>query len=88
MFRRQKEIIEEAISLIEPTGIAGLTTQALSAADEISEPALYRHFSNKAEIIRAMTVCFNGDGKVKVGKIRMEKNREFSTILVCISVKY
>ena len=59
--KRQKEIIEAAICLIARNGIEGLTTKALSTAVGISEPALYRHFSNKAEIIRAMITDFDGD---------------------------
>ena len=59
--KRQKEIIEAAICLIARNGIEGLTTKALSACVGISEPALYRHFSNKAEIVRAMIACFDSD---------------------------
>ena len=59
--KRQKEIIETAISLIAQNGIEGLTTKALAAAVGISEPALYRHFSNKAEIVQAVIGCFDDD---------------------------
>ena len=59
--KRQKEIIEAAICLIAQNGIEGLTTKALGAAVGISEPALYRHFANKAEIVRAMMAYFDGD---------------------------
>ena len=59
--KRQKEIIEEAISLIAQNGIEGLTTKALAAAVGISEPALYRHFASKAGIVRAMIAYFDND---------------------------
>ncbi|MBQ7402299.1 MAG: TetR/AcrR family transcriptional regulator [Lentisphaeria bacterium] len=59
--KRQKEIIDAAVSLIAKNGIEGLTTKALAASVGISEPALYRHFANKAEIIRAMIACFDDD---------------------------
>ena len=59
--KRQKEIIEEAISLIAQNGIEGLTTKALAAAVGISEPALYRHFASKAGIVRAMIAYFDDD---------------------------
>ncbi len=62
--KRQKEIIEAAIYLIARNGIEGLTTKALSAAVGISEPALYRHFSNKAEIVRALIACFDDDVEI------------------------
>ena len=59
--KRQKEIIDAAISLIAQNGIEGLTTKTLAAAVGISEPALYRHFANKAEIVRAMLSCFDNN---------------------------
>ena len=59
--KRQKEIIKSAVSLIAKNGIEGLTTKALAASVGISEPALYRHFSNKAEIVRAMIASFDSD---------------------------
>ena len=59
--KRQKEIIDAAISLIAQNGIEGLTTKALAAAVGISEPALYRHFANKSEIVRAMLSCFDNN---------------------------
>ena len=59
--KRQKEIIDAAICLIAQNGIEGVTTKALAATVGISEPALYRHFSNKAEIVRAMIACFDDD---------------------------
>ena len=59
--KRQKEIIDAAISLIAQNGIEGLTTKTLAAAVGISEPALYRHFANKSEIVRAMLSCFDNN---------------------------
>ena len=48
-----------AILLISQYGIEGLTTKALAGAVGISESALYRHFSGKGEIIRAMITHFD-----------------------------
>ena len=48
-----------AILLISQYGIEGLTTKALAGAVGISEPALYRHFPGKGEIIRAMITHFD-----------------------------
>ena len=57
--KRQKDIIGAAIELISKHGIEGLTTKALATVVGISEPALYRHFANKSEIVRAVIACFD-----------------------------
>jgi len=48
---RQKEIIEAALVLIDTKGIQGLTIKNLSKAIGITEPAIYRHFESKNEIV-------------------------------------
>ncbi len=51
---RQKQIIEQAIKIIDKNGIQGLTIKNLSKGIGISEPAIYRHFGSKTEIISAI----------------------------------
>ena len=51
---RQIEIIQAAGKIITQTGISSLTTKRLSKEMKFSESALYRHFSGKNEIIKAM----------------------------------
>lgn len=48
---RQNEIIQKALQLIDANGIQGLTIKNLSKEIGISEPAIYRHFENKEDII-------------------------------------
>jgi len=48
---RQEEIIEKSICLIAEKGIQGFTIKNLSKAIGISEPAIYRHFKSKTEIL-------------------------------------
>ena len=48
---RQQQIIDEAINLIDEKGIQGLTIKNLSKKIGISEPALYRHFKSKTDIL-------------------------------------
>jgi len=48
---RQEEIIQATIKLISVKGIQGFTTKSLSAEIGISEPAIYRHFESKSEIL-------------------------------------
>ncbi len=48
---RQEDILEKSIQLIAEKGIQGFTTKNLSKAIGISEPAIYRHFKGKTEIL-------------------------------------
>ena len=49
--KRQIEIIEAATKLVGERGIQNLTTKNLAAEMGFSEPALYRHFKGKTEIL-------------------------------------
>lgn len=55
---RQQQIIVTAIKLIADRGIPNLTTKNLSIEIDISEPALYRHFDSKSEILKAVLNYF------------------------------
>ncbi len=51
---RQQEIITTALDLINEKGIQGLTIKNLSKKLGITEPAIYRHFENKIQILTAL----------------------------------
>ena len=55
---RQIEIIEAATKLIGEKGIQNLTTKNLAAEIGFSEPALYRHFKDKTEIIECILTFY------------------------------
>lgn len=57
--KRQNEIIDAALALTARGGARRLTVKNLAAAVGVSEPALYRHFKNKSEIVRAMIDRFD-----------------------------
>ncbi len=48
---RQKEIVDIAIEIISKKGIQNLTIKNLSKKIGFSEPAIYRHFESKIEIL-------------------------------------
>lgn len=48
---RQRQIIDEAIKIIHAKGYSALSIRELAKNVGISEPAIYRHFTNKNEII-------------------------------------
>ena len=51
---RQQEIILSALDLINEKGIQGLTIKNLSKKIGVTEPAIYRHFENKIQILLAL----------------------------------
>ncbi len=51
---RQKQIIDVAIKLIDQGGIQNLTIRHIAEQLGISEPAIYRHFPSKRDILVAM----------------------------------
>jgi AcrR family transcriptional regulator len=55
---RQQQIIETAIFLIAEKGIQNLTIKNVAQKIGITEPALYRHFKNKLEILQSVIDYF------------------------------
>ncbi len=56
--KRQNEIIEKSILIIDEKGIQGLTIKNLSHAIGISESGIYRHFDSKFDILFAILNSF------------------------------
>lgn len=54
---RQTQILDAALELISEKGIQGCTIKNLSKKIGISEPAIYRHFESKTEIL--LTILYN-----------------------------
>ena len=61
---RQKEIIDAAIHLIARKGIQEVTMKNLSREVGITEPALYRHFSSKHDILKGVLDSFQYHNKL------------------------
>jgi len=55
---RQKEITEVALKLISEKGIQGLTIKNLAKNIGITEPAIYRHYDSKIDILIAILEIF------------------------------
>lgn len=56
--KRQKQIIDVCINLIAQGGIQNLTTKHIAENVGVSEPALYRHFNCKLDILKAILQDF------------------------------
>ncbi|MEW6724699.1 MAG: TetR/AcrR family transcriptional regulator [Bacillota bacterium] len=55
---RRERITRTAIEIIDELGILGLSIREIAKRQEVTEPAIYRHFTGKQEII------LSGLGKV------------------------
>ena len=51
MTNRQKQIIQVSLDLIANSGIHGLTMKNISKKVGVTEPAIYRHFDSKSDIL-------------------------------------
>jgi AcrR family transcriptional regulator len=59
---RRREIVEASIGLIAKGGIQALTTKNLAESLGVTEPALYRHFKSKRDILLGILELFK-DGQ-------------------------
>ena len=66
---RQLEIIEASMGIIAELGIQGLTIKNISKKILISEPAIYRHFNSKIEILVAILDYYKSLAQNIHGKI-------------------
>jgi AcrR family transcriptional regulator len=72
--KRQIEIINAATELIGEKGIQNLTTKNLAAKVGFSEPALYRHFKNKSDIIKSVLNYYRLQMKIGIENIIIDNN--------------
>lgn len=71
---RQKEIIDVSINIIAEKGIQQLTIKNISKSMKISEPAIYRHFDGKLEILLAILSNFKEYGHSISTEIKSNKS--------------
>jgi TetR/AcrR family transcriptional regulator, fatty acid metabolism regulator protein len=55
---RKERLLISAIRLLDEGGLAAVTTREMAKREGISEPAVYRHFNGKAEILMAILEQF------------------------------
>ena len=58
---RQREIIVTSIDLIAENGIQGLTIKNIARKVGVSEPAIYRHFDSKINILLGILSYFRDE---------------------------
>lgn len=72
--KRQIEIITAATDLIGEKGLQNLTTKNLASKIGFSEPALYRHFKNKTDILQSVLIYYRIQMKNGIEKIISNEN--------------
>ena len=75
--KRQQEIIDISIGLIADSGIQNLTIKNIASSIGISEPAIYRHFQNKFEILNSVLDTFQ---EISIGVLDNEKAQEIDSL--------
>lgn len=58
---RQREILDAALGIIVDHGIQRMTIKNLARAVRVTEPALYRHFKSKFDILMSILVRYRAD---------------------------
>lgn len=71
---RQIEIMEAATNRISKFGIQNLTIKTLAEDIGLSEPALYRHFKSKNEILLSLLEYFKTEMKNRIQSISFKSN--------------
>ena len=72
-YKRKDEIIDVSMSIIAEKGIQGLTIKNLANSIGISEPAIYRHYAGKHEILEALLTKISiGDNKSSASPIAQQ----------------
>lgn len=63
---RQREILKTALEIIHDKGYKNLTVRSIADRVDISEPAIYRHFDNKEEIVKNLAEMVFKEDKILV----------------------
>jgi len=77
---RQTEIIKVSIDIIAEKGIQNLTIKNISKAIGISEPAIYRHFENKMDILLSILSQFKKNNSILLEAPNLENKNAVEQI--------
>ncbi|WP_271425012.1 TetR/AcrR family transcriptional regulator [Aequorivita sinensis] len=75
---RQIEIMEAATNRISKYGIQNLTIKTLAEDIGLSEPALYRHFKSKNEILLSVLEYFKMEMKSRIQSIQFKEDDSYA----------
>ncbi|MEA3499973.1 MAG: TetR/AcrR family transcriptional regulator [Candidatus Marinimicrobia bacterium] len=80
MTKRQAEITEVSINIIANKGIQNLTIKNISKAIGISEPAIYRHFESKIDILLAILSFFKNSNNIALSTEKLKSENSIKQI--------
>jgi len=78
--KRQEEIINVSINIIAENGIQSLTIKNISKKIGISEPAIYRHFENKMDILVTLLSYFKKNNDIILEKTNQKNTNSIQQI--------
>ncbi|OHD21531.1 MAG: hypothetical protein A2Y38_17990 [Spirochaetes bacterium GWB1_59_5] len=84
---RQKEIVAAAFDLISEQGIQELTIKKIAQAVGVSEPAIYRHFTSKVDILSSVIDEMIAQRNVTFLQVRTGSSTAFDKIRSFFSVQ-
>ena len=67
--QRQQEIVDESIKIISQKGVQQLTIKNIAKSMRFSEPAIYRHFKNKMDIMVGIILTFKKNSVVLLQQV-------------------
>lgn len=85
---RQLDIIKKTLVLIDAGGIQNFTTKNLAEAMGFTEPALYRHFKNKTEILNSVLIHYQSELKAGMEYIFNSKETGLEQIKAVIKFQF
>ena len=85
---RQLEIINASTELINEGGIQNLTTKALAEKMGFSEPAIYRHFKNKTEILSSVLNYYGMGLKTKMNELIQSEDKGIEKLKQIIGFQF
>lgn len=86
--KRQLEIIEKAMKVIGNDGLQELTTKRLAEEMGFSEPALYRHFENKTDILNSVLIHYQSILKEGLFEILNQSSSGLDRIIAIIDHQF
>ena len=86
--KRQIEIILAATHLIGEKGLQNLTTKNLAKEIGFSEPALYRHFKDKTEIISSVLVYYKYELQQGIQSVTSNKTNALEKIEAIVAFQF
>ncbi len=89
MSKRQEEILNQAMNLMIAEGIKGLTMKKVADRMKFTEPAMYRHFKDKQDLVVALIGRIREGYEAVVSKAdRSLAPKEYFRELLCPLLEY